>query len=92
MSAFGIDESHWTPEEDQLLLELLHVSKPGGLNDKVKLTWQQIATNMTEMAPGRGISDRTYTLAGVMARYHLYIRKAMREQAGAEIDNSSVGS
>lgn len=52
-----INYGPWTDKEDLLLRELLHHTRPGGLNQQDELSWPEIVISMSELARAGSISD-----------------------------------
>lgn len=73
----------WTEEENELLLSLIHTSRPGG-HCTTLYTWKEIADLMNQS----GISSRVYTRSKVNQHYdrHLWPQaQAFIERFQAEV-------
>jgi hypothetical protein len=75
MSTSNTDLSQWKDHDDELLRECLHVSMPGGLNDKERLNWHQIAKKMFWLASDRDMKNAHYNHTAAQYRYYDHIRK-----------------
>jgi hypothetical protein len=71
-------EPPWTENEDDLLLMLIHSSRPGGISLKER-TWKEIADVMNEASHLHGLAVRFYDKTNVAIRYS-QLPKAQLEQ------------